>query len=314
MMNDLTRRINGIHAATLVPFDRNYRVDEAALADHLRSVAYSRGIRGLLVNGHAGENFVLSLEEKRAVMRIARAVAPPECFIVSGVNQESSIAAAAEAATMESEGADALLVFPPNSWALGQTKESVLLHHQYIRDATSLPILIYGAPVTAGAMAYPVATVEALAHESRIIGIKEGSWEIARYEENLRMLKMLRPDFIVLGSGDEHLLASYLIGSAGSQVSLAALVPETVCALWDAASAHDWSRARCIHERLYPLSVATYRNPPAGRASARLKAGLKILGRLSDARVRPPLTNATAEEYRSLELALTSVFEPASAG
>jgi 4-hydroxy-tetrahydrodipicolinate synthase len=304
MTNDLTRRISGIHAASLVPFNARFRLDEAMLADHLRRVTHTPGIRGLLVNGHAGENFVLDLAEKCAVTRIARAVAPPECFIVSGVNQESSIAAAEEAAAMEAEGADGLLVFPPNSWALAQSMEGVLLHHRHVRDATTLPILIYGAPITAGAMAYPSATVRALADDPRIVGIKEGSWEVARYEENLRHLKRLRPDFIVLGSGDEHLLTSYLIGSAGSQVSLAALVPETVCALWDAASAGDWPGARAIHDRLYPLSVAIYRDPPAGRASARLKAGLKILGQFSDDRVRAPATGATADEYRSIESAL----------
>ena len=67
------------------------------------------------------------------------------------------------------------------------------------------------------------------------------------------------PRFVVLGSGDEHLLTSYIIGSAGSQVSLAAVVPELVASLWDAASSADWGRARAAHEQLYPLAVAIYR-------------------------------------------------------
>src|SRR5438552_3569733 len=54
---------------------------------------------------------------------------------------------------------------------------------------------------------------------------KEGSWEVAAYEQNLRLIRKLRSDFTVLASGDEHLLASYMIGTAGSQVSLAAVVP-----------------------------------------------------------------------------------------
>ena len=77
-------------------------------------------------------------------------------------------------------------------------------------------------------MAYSPHVLEQLAAEERIVGIKEGSWEVAAYEANRRLLLRLRPDFVVLGSGDEHLLTSYIIGSAGSQVSLAAVVPVLV--------------------------------------------------------------------------------------
>lgn len=307
MPGSVAERLRGIHAATIVPFTEDFRLDEAALADHIRRVAHTPGIRGLLVNGHAGENFVLDLDEKRAVVRIARAVAPEHCFIVSGVNHESSLAAAREAAAMEAEGADALLVFPPNSWTLGPTDDTIWRHHEHVRDATAGPLLVYGAPVGAGAMAYGPGALTILAKEPRIVGIKDGSWEIARYEANLRLLKALRPDFVVLGSGDEHLLTSYLIGSAGSQVSLAAVIPEAVCALWDAADAGDWATARAMHERIYPLSVAVYRDEPGGRATARLKACLTILGRIENDAVRPPSARAAPDELRRLEAALKAV-------
>ena len=202
------------------------RIDEAALERHVAAVAETPGIRGLLVNGHAGENFVLTAAEKRRVVEISRAAAPTSCLICSGVNAESSLEAAREAEAAEAAGADVLLVFPPNSWALDHDEACVDIHHAHVRDATSLPLLLYGAPIGAGRMAYSAATLARLAAEPRIVGVKEGSWEVAAYEANRRLLKGLRPDFVVLGSGDEHLLASYLVGSEGSQVSLAAVAPE----------------------------------------------------------------------------------------
>ena len=304
MSTDFCHALQGVHAATVVPLKRDFSLDEEALAAHLTWVSQRPGIRGLLVNGHAGENFLLSSEEKRRLVEIARAVCPPDCLLVSGVNAESSLEAAHEAAIVEKAGAAGLLVFPPNSWALQHCEESVWLHHAHIRDATAVPLLIYGAPVTAGAMAYSPKVLERLAAEPRIVAIKEGSWEVAAYEANLRLLKALRPDFVVLGSGDEHLLTSYLIGSAGSQVSLAAVVPDLVSELWSAAEAGDWPRARAAHERLYPLVVAVYRDPPGGRAAARLKACLAINGQLRHDAVRPPQTAATSAEYRKLEKAL----------
>ncbi|WP_083269733.1 dihydrodipicolinate synthase family protein [Bosea vaviloviae] len=299
-----SERLRGIHAATIVPMKPDFSIDEAALAQHVASVTAVPGINGLLVNGHAGENFVLSLAEKRRVVEIAREHGPRECLIVSGVNHESSLEAAREAAVLEEAGADGLLVFPPNSWALGHADACVIEHHERVRDATSAPLMLYGAPVGAGAMAYSPAVLGHLVADPRFLAIKEGSWEVAAYEENLRLIQKLRPDFSVLGSGDEHLLTSYIIGSAGSQVSLAAVVPELVVALWNAAEAGDWTRARAVHEKLYPLSVAVYRDAPGGRATARLKACLKLLGRLPNDVLRPPQPSVTADELRTLAAAL----------
>ncbi|MGY8678860.1 dihydrodipicolinate synthase family protein [Bradyrhizobium sp. UFLA05-153] len=303
-MRTFSDRLRGIHAATIVPMTVDFGVDEAQLAAHLTSVASTPGINGLLVNGHAGENFVLSLAEKRRVVELARQHAPKDCLIVSGVNHESSLEAAREAAALEQAGADGLLVFPPNSWALGHADECVIEHHRRIRDATAAPLMLYAAPVGAGAMAYAPPLLERLVADPRFVAIKEGSWEVAAYEHNLRLVRKLRPEFVVLGSGDEHLLTSYLVGSAGSQVSLACVVPELVVSLWTAAEAGDWEGARAEHERLYPLAVAIYRDAPGGRATVRLKACLKLLGRLSCDAARPPQPPATANELQALEQSL----------
>lgn len=304
LAHSVAARLNGIHAATICPMRPDGEIDEGALAAHIAAVAGADGIQGLLVNGHAGENYLLDAAEKRRVLEIARTAAGTSAFLVAGVNAEASRHAAREAADAQAAGADAILLFPPNSWALAQDPEAVLLHHRRVIDACDLPVILYQAPVGAGRMAYPVATLEKLAALPRVIAVKEGSWEVATYEENRRALLAVRPDFIVLGSGDEHLLASYLVGSAGSQVSLAAVAPAPVVALWRAAAAGDWNSARHWHDVIYPLAGAIYRIGPAGRATQRLKACLKILGRLACDHARAPQAPLPPEEYRRLEAAL----------
>lgn len=298
--------LHGMHAATIVPMKSDFSIDEATLAQHIRSVSHTPGINGLLVNGHAGENFVLSSEEKRRVIDIARDVAPEDCVVCSGINAESSLDAAKDARIAQDAGADVLLVFPPNSFALSHDPEAAFIHQEHVLANTDLPILLYGAPIGAGAMAYDAATLSRLAANPRVFGIKEGSWEVAAYEANRRLLKSLRPDFVVLGSGDEHLLTSYIIGSEGSQVSLAAVAP-TLCAdFYEAASGGQWDRARQLHDRIYPLALAIYRQAPGGRATARLKACLMILGRLHEATVRPPQPPVSHIEIQRLTSALAA--------
>ncbi|MGA0598275.1 dihydrodipicolinate synthase family protein [Enterovirga sp. CN4-39] len=297
-------RLSGIHAATICPFDGRFEIEETALARHVAEVCAVPGIDGLLINGHAGENFVLDPAEKARVVSVIRAALGPDVFLTCGINAESSLQAARDAEAAEAAGADAVLLFPPNAWGLGQTPEAVRLHHEAVISACGLPIVLYQAPVGAGGMPYPVPTLLDLVRSDRVIGIKEGSWEAAAYEQNRRAVKAVRPDIAVLGSGDEHLLACYLLGTEGSQVSLAAIVPEAVVALWQAAQAEDWTAARAWHDAIYPLAVAIYRERPGSYATARLKACLKILGRLGDDRARPPVPPLSPEEYRRLEAAL----------
>jgi 4-hydroxy-tetrahydrodipicolinate synthase len=300
-------RLAGIHAATVAPLRPDLSLDEAALAAHVAQVASHDGVNGLLINGHAGENFLLSRAEKRRVVEICRATLGPGVFLCSGVNAEASLEAAAQAADAEAAGADAILLFPPNAWGLFRDRGAALAHHRHAMDACGLPFLLYQAPVGAGAMPYDDAELAELVALPRVVGIKEGSWEVATYEAKRRLAKSLRPDLAVLGSGDEHLLACYLVGSEGSQVSLAAVTPQPVVALWRAARAGRWDEARHWHDALYPLACAIYRDAPSGRATPRLKACLKILGRLACDAVRPPFMPLPKEEYDRLARALEHV-------
>jgi len=295
---------HGIHAATVAPMRADYEIDQKALAAHVAYVARVPGICGLLINGHAGENYHLSRDEHRGVVEIARASVPESCWLTAGVNAESSLEAAKIAADAERAGANALLVFPPNSWGLHHDVGMAAAHHAHVEQATSLPIILYQAPVGAGRMAYQTPIIERLIASPRVKAIKEGSWEVATFEQNWRLVGQRRPDIAVLGSGDEHLLTSYMIGSQGAQVSLAAIIPELIASLHEAAISRRWDEARVLHERIYPLSVAIYRRAPGNRATARLKTCLKLLGRLACDVARPPIQPLPAEEIVELKDAL----------
>ena len=300
----MTHPLHGVQAATVCPMRPDFSIDEAALAAHVASVAATPGITGLLINGHAGENWLLTRAETRRVIEVARAAVGSGVFLTSGVNAESSHEAADRAADAEAAGASAVLVFPPNGWGLFQDTGAAQLHHAHVLAGCRLPVVLYQAPVGAGSMPYSPALLAELASHPRVIGIKEGSWEVAAYEANRRAVHAIRPDVAVMGSGDEHLMTSWLIGSEGSQVSLAAVVPEAVAALWDATQANDWDEARRCNDVLYPLAAAIYRARPGGRATSRLKACLAMLGRIPHATVRPPLVPLDAAECEQLRAAL----------
>ena len=59
----MTNPFKGLYAANIVPLNKNKTINIPELKKHLADILQQKHIKGLLVNGHAGENFTLSEKE-----------------------------------------------------------------------------------------------------------------------------------------------------------------------------------------------------------------------------------------------------------
>lgn len=302
---------HGIYAAILCPLDADGRhLDEAVLARHIGETVCVDGIVGVLVNGHAGENFSLSRDDKRRVVEIAQQVCGDRSVIVAGVNSEDSYEAQAHADDASQAGADVLLPFPPYSWALSTDLKTVLRHHHIANANARLPMMLYQSSVKSGAMAYTPSILTELLRLPEVVAIKEGSWDTGLYEANRRLAQLIAPQVAVMASGDEHLFPCFAIGTEGSVVSLAAVVPRLIVALHRAVQSGDLSRAQSLHARVYPLARMIYGEAPGSHANARLKACLHLLEKFPHPSVRPPIPSVSDAEMKRLEGALSLACAP----
>ena len=298
-------RFHGIYPSTVLPMRADFSLDWEAYAKHTAHCVMRPGIRGVLINGHAGENYVITRAEKRRAVEVTRATLDATKLIVAGVNAESSLEAAEEAREACAAGADAIMVFLPNAFALAHTTAMAVLHHRCIADAVpGVPMFLFQAHHAAGRMGFTPETMAELLKIKTVVGIKEGGWEVDGYDALRRQVKRLRPDVAVCASGDEHLLACMVHGSDGSLVSLADLMPDEIVALDAAVRANDLPAARALHEKLEPLAEAIYGAPPGGRATARLKWCLREMGIIPDATVRLPQPPVDAADAAALMAAL----------
>jgi hypothetical protein len=87
-------------------------------------------------------------------------------------------------------------------------------------------------------------------------------------------------------------------------VSIAVLVPDLIVALDRAIAASDLATARTLNDRIYPLATAIYGTAPSVHANARLKACLKLMGKISNDAVRPPVGPLPPGEIAMLSAAL----------
>ena len=305
MIPEGAARFHGIYPSTVLPMRADFAPDWDAYARHTAHCVQRDGIVGVLINGHAGENFVLSRAEKRRAVEVTVATVGASRIVVAGVNSESSLDAAEEAREARAAGADAVMVFLPNAFALAHTTEMALLHHHTIAAAVpGLPMFLFQAHHAAGRMGFTPETMDALLDMPEVVGIKEGGWEVDAYDALRRRVKAKRPDVAVCASGDEHLLACYVHGSDGSLVSLADLLPDEIVALDAAIRANDLPRARALHEQLEPLAEAIYGAPPGGRATARLKFCLAEMGIIPCPAIRPPQPPVGEAEAAMLRAAM----------
>ena len=141
---------------------------------------YSRTpIAGIVVQGSTGEAIMLSDQEKRDVLRVAREVAAPSKVLVAGVGVESAIETIKLAEYAAELGYDAAMVRTPHYYKMAMTKAAMLTFYRTVADRSPLPLIIYNFPQATG-YDIPVDVVVDLASHSNILSIKESAGNVEK--------------------------------------------------------------------------------------------------------------------------------------
>ena len=156
-------RPSGVIPATLMAFHDDFSIDEPATRAHLRDVAATRGLSAITVNGHASEVHACSFAEQQRALAFSLDEIGDRLPLISGVYADGSLEAARLARMAEAEGASALLVFPPQSMAMGGRLRPEMAHAHFgtIADATDLPLIVFQYPAATG-LGYPFDTLRSL--------------------------------------------------------------------------------------------------------------------------------------------------------
>ena len=302
----MTKMLKGIYAATVVPLKKDKSINKIALKNHIKDIIKTNGIKGLLLNGHAGENFTLNVDEQIKVIDIARKYKSLGKKLISGLNFEDPLLASNVAKKMTKAGADAILIFPPFSWSQGISHEMIYQHHKTICDKISKPVFIYQSSINSGHLSYKKELLKRLLKIKNVIGVKEGSWDFKCYVENYKFLKRINKDFLVMASGDEHLYPCFKYASDGSQVSLAAITPEKIVELINLIENKQYSEAKKLDKKLLILAKNIYGKYPPNFATARIKYCLKVLKKIPNDLMRSSIFLNNSEKIQ-LRKSLTAL-------
>ncbi len=285
--------LNGIMPPLTTPFDRQGKVDFAALAANV-SRYNETGLSGYVALGSNGEAVHLTAEERQRVVETIKRAAAPDRAVVAGINEFSNGAALEAIKRAEDAGADAALVITPFFYKSLMTQGALLRYFTEVADSSGIPVLIYNVPQNTGVVIQPE-TIARLAEHTNILGVKDSSGDMGAIASTIRLAPT---DFTVLTGNGSILYPSLAMGARGAILAVACAAPEAAVELYHAAMSKDAERARDLQTRIAPLSQAV----TAGFGVPGLKAALDILGYAGGA-PRPPLTEVSEQvraEIKSL--------------
>ncbi|HEX2440243.1 MAG TPA: dihydrodipicolinate synthase family protein [Methylomirabilota bacterium] len=296
---------SGVMPANLLPFRADLSIDEPAYRRHLRWLADTRGVTGIVANGHASEVSSLSREERKRSLAIALDEVAGRCPIVAGVYADGTAEAVELARDAKAAGAAGLLVFPPTLFMWGaQLKPDMAVRHFSEVASVGLPIIVFEYPPASG-IGYLPETLARLAEIPQVAGVKDWSNEIVAFERNLRAIRASGRPVAVLSSFTMSLMSSFLLGADGAISGMGSVAADLQVELFEACGKGDLDGARRINDRLDPL-VRVFYAPPFVDMHNRMKEALVLLGRIPAAHVRPPLTPVPPSEREAIRQALAA--------
>ena len=134
---------------------------------------------GLVVLGSTGESVMLSDDERREVLKVAREATAPNKVLIAGTGIESALETLRLTEYAAKLGYDAALVRTPHFYKKQMLPANMLAFYRTVADRSSLPVLIYNVPGFTG-YDIPAEAVVELADHPNIIGIKESGGDVEK--------------------------------------------------------------------------------------------------------------------------------------
>lgn len=261
--------LSGIFVPNIVPYTPSGSINGDELRRIIRWLG-EKGVTGFYPNGSMGEFIRLSYEERKQVVRIVSEEAGGRP-ILAGAAEPNVDLVLEMCAYCADLGCRAVSITGPYYYKL--TQESI---EQYFRDIAAkspIDIVVYNIPAFANEISVPV--LKRLALDCpRIVGTKDTSRDMPRFQQVLHEIKSQRPDFSVLIGWEELLCTAMFMGGDGGTLSSAGVVPEVIMKIYESAKAGDWETSRHAQFKLldlFSLMVNAPNFPEGFRAGYQLR-------------------------------------------
>ncbi|KAJ7497625.1 dihydrodipicolinate synthase [Mycena latifolia] len=238
----------GVYCPLVTPFvPETEAVDYEALQAQV--VRLTRARMGIVLLGTNGEASHLSDAERAAVIRAARQALDAAGFAHTPILAGTGTGSAKETIRLCHEardaGADYAIVIPPGyfAFAVGRDVAALKKFFYQVLDASPLPVMIYNFPGAASGIDLDSDALIELSEHQNCFGAKltcasigKGHRLAAHTQSAAYKSRHARP-FLVMPGFSDILLPALISRAAGCITGTGNIIPKTIVALYDAATA-----------------------------------------------------------------------------
>ncbi|NDK31111.1 dihydrodipicolinate synthase family protein [Nesterenkonia haasae] len=234
--------LHRIFSALITPTREDESVDYGVI-EKLVEGQIARGVEGFYCCGSSGEGPLLTLQERRQVVRTVVQSAAGRVPVIAHVGSPRTADATALALAASKDGATAVSAVPP--YYYGYNPGEIEQYYRAILAASDLPVILYNIPQFTG-VSFDHNNSAALFSEPRVIGLKHT-------EHNLYVLERLRsahPEKVFLNGFDEIYLSALAAGATATVGTTVNIQPELFLAVRRNFDAGDMKEAQRVQSQI----------------------------------------------------------------
>jgi 4-hydroxy-tetrahydrodipicolinate synthase len=287
-------KVTGATTAIVTPF-KNGKLDEQTYAKLIKR-QIDNGIDAICPVGTTGESATLTHDEHKRCIEIAVEVTKGRSAkVLAGAGSNATAEAVEIAKHAQKCGVDA--IFSVSPYYNKPSQEGLYQHYKTIANSVpDLGFMLYNVPGRTGVDIVANTVIRLFDDCPNIYGIKEATGSLDRVTQ----LLSARPQLKVL-SGDDAIDYPILAnGGAGITSVTSNLLPDLKSQLVHSALDGDFTEAKELNNKLYPINTVLFceSNPIP------IKAALFLAGLIDTLEYRLPLTAPSSDNMRLLEKTL----------
>lgn len=211
--------IKGVIPAIITPFNSDDESFSAEKMERLVDSLIEQGVSGLYLTGSTGEGFLMTAEERKAVVEVVIKRVNKRIPVIVHVGALSTMKSIELARHAESMGADAISSVPPFYWRF--SPEQIFRYYEELSNSVEIPMIVYKVALVNATM--DLKMIERLATIKNVKGIK---YTDTNHYEMQRIREKLGESFMIYSGADEMALSGLTMGANGIIGSFYSLMPE----------------------------------------------------------------------------------------
>lgn len=220
----------GIYVPAITFFDDQDRLCPIEQKQYYQYLTKT-GLQGLVILGTNAETFLLTRDERKELLQLARKTVGPQYPIIAGAGGHSTAQVLEYIRDAYDAGADYALVLPCAYFGKQTTPGVVKAFFSQVADDSPLPMIVYNFPAVCNGLDLDSEIITEIAAHPKVVGVKLTCGSVAKIARLAATFDVDR--FAVFGGQSDFLIGGLAVGSAGCICAFGNIFPRLVVRIYD---------------------------------------------------------------------------------